>query len=227
MQFSTSKQYRITLTGASPLLMHKDNISFSEKVKRWQVDPQNKGKSEAGNDRSPAWTWIGYVYHDGKHLGIDSDNIMTMLREGGAKMPTGKGKATFKAATQYGIVVDDIQFDLFVNGKQLTVDTFNELIGNNDFFAHEEFAEKNGFELFVKRARIGQAKHVRVRPMFRNWTAVGTLTVLDEEQSQLKQDVLQRILDIAGCMCGLGDWRPSSKTPGSFGKFTAKVEPIK
>ena len=25
---------------------------------------------------------------------------------------------------------------------------------------------------------------------------------------------------------GLGDWRPSSKTPGSFGKFTATLDPL-
>ena len=83
-----------------------------------------------------------------------------------------------------------------------------------------------GFELFVKRAKIGKAKHVRVRPMFRNWEAEGTLTVLDEEASGLKHANLQRILDLAGAMVGLGDWRPSSPTPGCYGRFTAQVIPM-
>ena len=34
--------YKITLTGASPLLMHKDNINWAELVKTWQKEPVNK-----------------------------------------------------------------------------------------------------------------------------------------------------------------------------------------
>ncbi|MCX7934978.1 MAG: hypothetical protein N3A66_06935, partial [Planctomycetota bacterium] len=63
------KQYRVRLTGLSPLLMHQDNLAFSEKVKQWQRDPANRELSMPGDDRSPAWTWLGYVYHDGRHIG--------------------------------------------------------------------------------------------------------------------------------------------------------------
>lgn len=220
------KQYSVTLHGASPLLLHRDNLSFYEKVKAWQIDPQNKEYSKAGDDRSPAWTWIGCLYSDGQHVGIDSDNLMTMLREGGARLKTGNKNETYKKQTQYGLFVDQIQFDLLVSGKKIPVAPINEYIGNMDFYAHEAFAEQQGFELFVKRSKIGQAKHVRVRPMFRDWTAIGSITVIDEEQSGLTRGVLQRILDLAGGMCGLGDWRPSSKTPGSFGKFTATLDPL-
>lgn len=157
-------------------------------------------------------------------MGIDSDNLMTMLREGGARLKTGNKNETYKKQTQYGLFVDQIQFDLLVSGKKIPVAPINEYIGNMDFYAHESFAEQQGFELFVKRSKIGQTKHVRVRPMFRDWTAIGSITVIDEEQSGLTRDVLQRVLDLAGGMCGLGDWRPSSRTPGSFGKFTATLD---
>ena len=93
-------QYKITLEGLTPLLMHNDNLNFSEKVKEWQTAPENKALSVAGDDRSPAWSWIGYLYHDGKTVGVNSDNIMTMLREGGSKVKTGKGKETYKKQTQ-------------------------------------------------------------------------------------------------------------------------------
>ena len=220
------KRYAVTLHGKSPLLMHRDNISFGEKVRKWQIDPQNKKDSVAGDDRSPAWTWIGYLYSDGQHVGIDSDNLMTMLREGGSRLLTGKKNETYKKQTQYGILLDQIQFDFFVRGEQIPVKGINALVGNNDFAAHEAWAEDHGFELLTKRARICQGKHVRVRPMFRDWIASGTLTVLDEDQSGLTRGILQRVLDLAGSMCGLGDWRPSSKTPGSFGRFAATVEPL-
>jgi len=219
------KQYRINLEGLSPLLMHKDNIAFAEKVSAWCKAPENKAHSVSGDDRTPPWTWIGYLYHDGHHVGIDADNIMTMLREGGAKVLTGKGKETFKKQTQSGILIDQPQFEVFVgDGSQIKMDDIKPLIGNLDFKEHLDTAEMLGFELLVKRARIGQKKHVRVRPMFRQWTATGSITVLDEELSGLTADILQTILNQAGALCGLCDWRPSSGSSGTFGRFKPTVE---
>ena len=221
-----AKQYEIILTGESPLLLHKDNLEFSEVVKKWQKAPENKELSQAGDDRSPAWTWIGCLYTDKKTVGIDADCVMSMLREGGAKLKTGRKTETYKKQTQYGLNLDVIQFQLFTNGQQVMWEDIKTMNGNNNFEEHMEFAEKHGFELFVKRARVGKAKHVRVRPLFRYWTAKGLLTVFDEEESGLTQEVLQRILDLSGKMVGLGDWRPGGPTPGSYGRFKAQVLPV-
>ena len=227
-------KYHVILTGVTPLLMHKDNIEFSSSISLWQKDPKNKKTSVSGDDRSPAWTWIGYLYTDlekgdkGKLI-IDSDNIMTMLREAGAKMSTGKGKATYKAVTQYGLFVDDLHFRFYNNGAEIQKDWINALVGENNFDKHLEAVNAHGFELFLKRAKLPTGrgvKHVRVRPKFNNWSAEGCITVVDPEESGLTQSVLQRILDIAGGQVGLCDWRPSSGSSGSFGKFTAKVESV-
>lgn len=218
------QQYHVTLKGLTPLLMHQDNIAFSEKIQAWQQAPENKEHSVAGDDRSPAWTWIGYLYHDGREVGMPSDNLMTMLREGGAKVPTGKGKETYKKQTQAGIMVDQQQWPLLVKGKSIPVDPFYDLVGNIAFTDHLDLAEKYGFELLVKRAKVGRSKHVRVRPMFREWTLEGSLTVIDEEISGITADVLQTVLNQAGAMCGLGDWRPSSQSSGTFGKFEPMIE---
>ena len=221
------KQYQVELIGQTPLIMHKDNLSYGEKIKAWQKEPENKALSVSGDDRSPAWTWIGYLYHDGVTIGIDSDNIMTMLREGGSKVLTGKGKETYKKATQSGILIDQQQFSLFANGKQIKFSKISKLIENNNFAEHIETAEKLGFELLVKRAKIGASKHVRVRPLFRNWTAIGSITVIDEELSGLTKTVLETILRQAGALVGLCDWRPSSpKASGTFGRFTSVVTEI-
>ncbi len=218
-------QYEVTLTGLTPLLMHSDNLAFSEKVKAWQKDPQNKEMSVAGDDRSPAWVWMGYLYHDTKVVGIPADNLMTMLREGGAKV-INKGKETYKKQTQSGIIIDAQQWPLSIP-HEIEVKPFNELFKVNDFMAHLEATEKAGFELLVKRAKIGAAKHVRVRPLFRTWSAIGTLTVIDAELSGIDKRVLQKILDVAGALCGLGDWRPSSpKSSGTFGRFSATLKKV-
>jgi hypothetical protein len=218
------EQYQITLTGLTPLLMHNDNLGFIESIEAWRKEPENKASSKSGDDRSPAWTWIGYIYHDGKNLGVASDNIMTMLREGGAKVLTGKGKETYKKQTQSGIMLDQQQFDLYVDGELIEVANIKKLIGNSDFNQHLKTAESLGFELLVKRAKIGRAKHIRVRPLFRQWTLIGSITVLDSELTGLKKETLETILKQAGALCGLCDWRPSSPSSGTFGKFSPTVE---
>lgn len=218
-------QYSITLKGLTPLLMHNDNLAFSEKVRQWQKAPENKENSISGDDRTPPWTWIGYLYHDGKHIGMNSDNIMTMLREGGAKVLTGKKQETYKKQTQSGIMLDQQQFGLFVNGELIEFAPIKALIGNMSFPDHISTVESLGFELLIKRAKIGNAKHVRVRPMFRRWELRGSLTVLDAEMTGLTQPILELILNQAGALCGLGDWRPSSpRSCGTFGKFEPVVK---
>jgi hypothetical protein len=219
------ERYQITLKGLTPLLMHNDNLTFSEKVKAWQQAPENKQLSVSGDDRTPAWVWIGYLYHDGRNVGVNSDNIMTMLREGGAKV-INKGKETYKKQTQSGIMLDQQQFDLYVGGQLIGIESIKPLIGNTNFNEHLDLAESLGFELLVKRAKIGKAKHVRVRPMFREWEVRGSLTVLDSELSGLTQPILETILSQSGALCGLCDWRPSSPSSGTFGKFKPTIERI-
>lgn len=222
-------QYNVILNGVTPLLLHADNLGFSEKVKRWQKDPANKEASVAGDDRSPAWIWLGYLYQNKKVVGMPSDNLMTMLREGGAKVKTGR-QETFKKQTQSGILIDQEQWTLRVgpNGDEIKVADLNHLLGVSDFDQHLEVVEKLGFELLVKRAKVGTQKHVRVRPMFRTWAVEGTLTVLDAEVYGITKEILKTILNQAGALIGLGDWRPSSpRSSGTFGKFTSEIKLIK
>ena len=219
-------QYQVTITGLTPLLMHKDNLAFSEKITAWQRDPANKANSQAGDDRTPPWKWIGCLYHNGRILGMDSDCIMTTLREGGAKVLTGKGKETFKKQTQSGIMLDRQQFDLYLNGATIPVDDIEKLIGDLDFNNHLDLVESLGFELLIKRAKIGRSKHIRVRPMFREWELRGSLTVIDKELSGITGDILATIFTQSGSLCGLGDWRPNSPSSGTFGKFEANIKKI-
>ena len=219
------RTYSVTLTGESPLLLHRDNLAWAEAVKRWSSDPANKANSVAGDDRTPPYRWIGCLYVNNGLLTIDSDNLMTVLREGGAKCPTGKGNKTFKRETQSGIVVNEIGWPIVVNGSAIKFAAIEPLTSEKDFAVHETTVQSLGFSLFVKRASINGSKHVRVRPRFDSWSVSGTLTVLDEN---ITTDVIQNILTHAGRFAGVGDWRPSSpKSPGPFGRFTAAIKEIK
>lgn len=218
------ERYQIILEGETPLLMHHDNIQFSERVRAWQQE--NRSLSVAGDDRTPAWSWIGSLYDDGEYVGLNADNMMTMLREGGAKVPTGAKNETYKRQTQSGIVLEEICPPLLVNGKRLEMAPISALLDEDDFASHVEAVQEMGFDLLVKRAKVGTSKHIRVRPMFGKWAVITSLMVVDPKESGLTREVLQKILNKAGSLCGLGDWRPSSRTPGQFGRFSATVEPI-
>lgn len=217
------KRYEINITGERDLLLHQDNITHSERVKAWQKDPDNKSKSVAGDDRSPAWTWIGSCYHNGDVLTIPSDNLMTLLREGAKRVSTGK-RGTFKSQSQSSILVNEESWPLLVNGVTVEWARIKALENETDFAKHEALARDLGFELFVKRAAVNGSKHVRVRPRFRNWSLTGTVTLLDDV---ITEQTLRLIVAQAGRFAGIGDWRPSSpKSPGPFGTFSATVNEI-
>jgi hypothetical protein len=215
------RNYKVRLTGQTPLLLHKDNIQWGERVKAFCKNPANKSKSVAGDDRSPAWTWLGYCYNGSGLVVIDSDNLMAMLRDAGKKCPAATGKGTLKAQTQSGIIVNEIGWPIQVDGgRTVDYDALMNLKDEEDFEKHEAAVQKAGFELFVKRAKIGSSKHVRVRPRFELWSAEGTILVVDDT---LTTKVLENLFIVAGRFVGVGDWRPGSMASGRFGQFTAEI----
>jgi hypothetical protein len=217
-----ARMYDVKLTGETPLLMHALSVDWNDTVKAWQKDPANKKKGVAGDDRSPAWKWLGHMYMEEGLVVVPSDNLMSTIREGGAMCPVGKGNKTFKAQSQSGLVVDQIAWPVVVNGHTIPSAPFDALFGEEDFAFHKKAAEDHDFELFIKHVGIGRQKHIRVRPRFNEWSCAGTITVLDE---MITRDVLRDILAFAGAYAGLCDWRPKSPMkPGHYGKFTADIK---
>lgn len=211
------------LTGEMPLLMHWDNIDGGDELKAWRQASENKNQSTPGDDRSPPWTWHTYLYTDGERVVMPSDNIMSALMNGGTQIILKKQK-TYKELSQSGILIasEHCQFR-FDGDRELTQAQLAEL-RDMPFAQQSEAARKMGFRLFCKRAKIGQAKHVRVRPRFETWTVRGELTVVSPD---ISFEVLERIFTYAG-KSGLCDWRPSSpKRPGPYGMFTSVVKKLK
>lgn len=219
------RRYAITISGQTPLLMHWDNIEWADRLDEWKNDPGNKKNSKAGDDRSPAWRWVGSMYHDGAHVAVPNDNLMRCLMEGGAMVPVPGGKSgkTFKAQTQSGMMVAEPFWPVLIDGAAVPMSAINPLMKVDDFGKHKEAVSALGFRLHVKRAKIGASKHIRVRPCFDRWEVRGTVSVWDD---QITERVLADILRYAGQYKGLGDWRPGGKTPGSFGMFEAAVKEV-
>lgn len=220
------RTYHVTITGTQPLLMHNDDIEWADQMDAWKLDKGNKKKSKAGDDRSPAHRWMGCLYRDDAgDIVLPVENLMRTLMEGATAVlvPGGKSGKTFKAQSQSGILPRAYGWPLMNAGKPMRFGPLERLVREEDFAVHQQAVRDLGFELFLKRAKIGQSKHVRVRPRFDSWQAAGELVVIDD---QITASVLSDILEVAGTYKGIGDWRPSSRTPGRFGTFTADVEPV-
>lgn len=215
--------YEVTLTGRTPLLMHHDNIEWSDRMEEWKNNPENKSASKAGDDRTPAWRWLGNAYHDGAVLGIPQGNIMRAIMEGGALVPVpgGRGGKTFKSQTQSGMMSVAPFWPILIGGASIPWPEIDRLKDVARFTDHKSAVAALGFSLLVKRAKIGQSKHIRVRPEFpKGWQLQGEIAVWDD---QIDDRVLNDILTYAGRYKGLCDWRPGGKTPGPYGTFDAEI----
>jgi hypothetical protein len=217
------REYEIVGRGITPLLMHWDNIEWADQMGEWRLLPANKDKSKPGDDRTPAWTWIGAMYHDDEHVVIPQENVMRCLSDAGAKVMTGHKQETFKRIVPGGM----IPLEAFVEfqgpkGQIIEVQPlFDDLMEEPQFSVHATRVQKHGFKLFVKRARIGATKHIRVRPRFDEWAFRARVLVTDEK---ITEAALSTIAEIAGSRLGIGDWRPSApRSPGPFGRFEASV----
>lgn len=210
-------EYSLTLKGVTPLLMHAANIDELDALEKWRKDPRNKG-GRKGDDRNPAWTWQCYLTHDGDHIAIPAEYLSRVLRNGGVNMVM-SGKKTFKSLSQSGVFIKDPFSVLLVNGKQIAMDDVLSW-KNLPFDEQRKNAKEAGFDLWPKMVRVGQAKHVRIRPRFANWEIRSRFVVRNEK---LTLDVLQQMWSLAG-EGGIGDWTPSAASaPGSFGIFSATV----
>jgi len=214
--------YEFELTGLTPLLVHADDVEASDRLGEWRKASENRDISRAGDDRSPPWTWQTYLYTDGACLTIPSDNLMVALRQAGAT-ETIKGNKTYKSLTQSGLVIPDEHLPILVGGNPIDAKAVSMIDGT--FREQREAAEQLGFKLFVKRAKVGQSKHVRVRPRFDRWSICGKIEVTTD---RIEAKLLQKFFEIAGNSIGIGDWRPSApKSPGPFGRFEAILRLLK
>lgn len=220
------KRYGFIFTGKYSLLMHSDNIAWAEQIKKFRNSPEGKKESVPGDDRSPAWTWIGSLYSDDKNVTMQSENVMKCMMKGAASVGTGKGQKTFKAQSQSGCMCESPTLEFTVGGKQIPMGSIKGLIGNKDFDEHLRLVQALGFNLDVRRVVLGKgnSRNIRVRPLFTNWVVRGSLLVTDEA---LTIDVLRSIWEYSGRCIGLCDWRPGGKTPGPYGTFNAVIEELK
>lgn len=221
---TASVGYRVEIRGITPLLMHYDNLDWKDDLETWLKDKRNRDMTKPGDDRTPAFAWIGSLYHDGVRVAFPFDVFLASLQNASTKV-THKGKATLKQFVQAGLSIDQEFIPLLVDGKEVLMEKILATKSDLNFYNHRALAEALGFSLYSRRAQVGNAKHVRVRPRFDRWACAFSITVTD--LAVFKPETLADLLNVAG-RGGVGDWRPSSpKKPGMFGQFSASIEAMK
>jgi len=220
--------YQVTFTGLTPLLMHADNIEWADQMDAWKdLNARKKSRGEtadaskAGDDRTPAWRWIGCLWNDETRVVIPQDALRRCLIDSAQKMKTAKGSLKKTIAGQ--ITLATMAAPLLVRGKEIPLAPILALSGEPQFSAHKAAVKAMGFDLMVKRAAVQRSKHVRVRPIFAGWSVAFDFDVFDT--STVSLTVVEDLVSIAGQSVGLGDWRPGAPmSPGPYGRFDAKVK---
>lgn len=220
------KRFEFTLTGVTPLLLHADSIAWADTMTEWKNKSPDAKNSPAGDDRSPAFRWIGYMAHNGEHVGITADMLTACFRKAASTVtiPGAKRGKTFKTESVALLGFEAELFPIVTPTGPVLWSDCEGMMQEKDFTKHRSFASKRGFELHAIRAQVGTSKHIRVRPKFDRWSVVGRCWVDDEKLATALPD----ILNTAGRLMGLGDWRPSSpRSPGRYGRFTATIKEVK
>lgn len=152
-------------------------------------------KTDADYDELARLEWLAGLYRSADDLVIPDYVIESVMIAGAKKSRRGPQAKCGLYITQHAT----LQFD----GKPAAI---------NDATLTEMF-ESGNFTHTIG-VKIGQAKVMRTRPVFRNWSCTA-IAQYDPDVLNLRD--IEEIASDAGKFVGLGDWRPK------HGRFEAQV----
>lgn len=197
----------VVLQGISPLIMNNgraaDATESTVMAKVEAFGAYKKAPTEVNREYFEQAQMTMSVYFD-EDLGVylPWDNIAKSLTQAGAGIKVGQ-KSLKAAAT--GIMADEDGFSFLIDGKPLK--------------NWEAVAKDKRFR-FRRVARQGKNAIVRVRVKIPSgWEVVVRCKFLTDV---VEAETVRRLFEDAGINKGLGDWRPSSPAPGTFGRFMVK-----
>lgn len=182
---------KFKLKSVTPLLQHNGRLAnpldpFAKDLKKVT---SKRGKTDADLEEIARREFYGGLYWNsemGPH--IPDSMLQASITEGAKKFKLGKA---FKSAV---FVMGDMRLDY--DGPREP-----DALWDNREFSHEAMV------------KVGNAKTLRTRPMFKDW--VGEVSVTFDE-SVVDEQQVKSAFEAAGRFVGLGDWRPR------FGRFTAE-----
>jgi hypothetical protein len=210
------QKFEIKVSGLSDLIMHNGRLVNPMDPATREIEKAyreyKKNKTEENFYAMARAEFMGGLYYvEQGEIVIGpvwpTDNLFTALKKAAAKVK--RGRATLKNPVAAAILWDSMENPLAYGPPGTTPPRSAEELWKDESYR------------FIKAAKVGSAKVMRTRPVFRNWgfRAPGRL---DTEILDLAD--LADVAKIAGQLIGLGDWRPEKG--GSYGRFAAEVKDL-
>ena len=190
------KYINIHITGApgSALLTHNEQLANSrnETARAMKAITSKRTKTDDDHAELARLEFIGGLYlTDDGHAGLPTWNIFRSIQDGAKLNKLGKS----------------VERGLIVAGADILP------IEHSGPTTTQGMWEAGCFD--QRSVKVGQQKVTRTRPSFRDWSLTAAFIV---DTEILRMDELEMVLDNAGRMVGIGDYRPR------FGRFTATIE---
>lgn len=194
-----------TITGISPLLLHSGQAidPLNQYAKAMKGATKKRQKTDDDQAAISKIEWFMSIYHDGAEdtikdgeVKVDSTarvilpamSIEAMVTAGGKKLKMGN-------QVKSGIIVE-ADARLIYDGPDSIAALYS-----------------GGKHIHRVAARVGTARVMRTRPIFRVWSAKISVT---HDETVIDEPEVFQILKTAGQLVGVGDWRPR------FGRFTVE-----
>lgn len=194
---SNLPEIKIHMQGVSPLLCHNGQTADPRNTyaKAMKAVSSKRKKTDADFDELARLEWLAGIYRSADDLVIPDYVIESAMIAGAKKSKRGPQAKCGLFFTEHAL----LEFD----GKP---DAINDdtLAG---MFESGQFTHTIG-------VRVGMAKVMRTRPIFRNWSCIA-MAQYDPDVLNLRD--IEEIAADAGKLVGIGDWRPK------HGRFLAEV----
>lgn len=188
------KLLNIKITGTRPFLSHNDTLSdpLNPLTKYHKSLSSKRKKTDEDYALLAESQLVTSCYYDEQLGFVMNGEMIEACIKSGAKLNK-LGKVIDRA-----IMLTDVVFPMTIKNCPANP---QELAKNPDF-------------IYAKSVKIGTARVMSYRPIFRDWSVEFGL-MFDEEQ--ITKEELLMVLENAGNLCGVGGWRPR------FGRFSVEV----
>jgi hypothetical protein len=197
---SSLPSVQIRLQGVSPLLCHNGQTADPRNTyaKAMKAVSSKRKKTDADYDELARLEWLAGLYRIDGDLVIPDYVIESTMIGGAKKSKRGPQAKCGLFFTEHA----SLQFD----GKPeiITDETLSEMFVSGDF-------------THTIGVKVGMAKVMRTRPVFRNW---GCKALVQYDPDVINLSDIEEIAYDAGRLVGIGDWRPK------HGRFTVFVTSV-
>jgi hypothetical protein len=182
---------KLKLKSAAPMLMHSDRFAdpLNQLTKAHKELTSKRKKTDEDHAAIARSEYMGALYIDRDGPFIPSINLESCIGEAARMQKLGRH-------VKRGVMVMEDKLHLAYDGPRTA-----DALADDPVFRD------------VRSVRVSMARLMRYRPRFNDWSAECTVAF---DAEQINENELRNIIEQAGKLVGLGDFRPK------FGRFSVE-----